>query len=123
MRQLILRVPVFNRQGRLPRKCIARDKTVELKFINMSSVAQSDHEIEIAFRKFLTSKLYLRRQEFAFTDPVSQVFELDSLNLMLIAFFLEKTYGIKLQKDDLLPGRFRTLSDFVSLVRTQTGGK
>lgn len=81
----------------------------------------STAEIETEFRKFLTAKLYLRKLDFQFTEAVAEVFELDSLNLMLVTFFLEKTYGIKLRKEDLSPEKFQFLSDFVKLVHDRAG--
>jgi acyl carrier protein len=57
-------------------------------------------------------------------DPDEDLLEqgiIDSLGLMKLISFMETTFGIKIDDEEVIPENFQSLSSMVSLVKRQMG--
>ena len=84
---------------------------------------QKTQTIEESVRQLMIERAWLEQQ-----DPVSDTDSLvdhgviDSLTMMELIGFLERTYGIQVTDDELIPENFETLSAIANFVN-QKGSK
>jgi acyl carrier protein len=83
----------------------------------MSIEAPDEAALEIA--RFVAVQLDDSRQvaDYLGSDPVKLTEALDSLALLELATFVEDTFGVQIQDDELVPENFATVADIVRVLQ------
>ncbi len=73
--------------------------------------------IEESVRQLMIERAWLEQQDsVSDTDSLVDHGVIDSLTMMELIGFLERTYGIQVTEDDLIPENFETLSAIAGFV-------
>lgn len=77
---------------------------------------------EADIRRFLSTELGHDLGRLSSRDSLLEAGVLDSLGVMRTVAFLEKTYGITVDEDELMPEYFDTLESIAALVASKKAG-
>ncbi len=78
---------------------------------------QKTQTIEESVRQLMIERAWLEQQDsVSDTDSLVDHGVIDSLTMMELIGFLERTYGIQVTDDELIPENFETLSAIASYV-------
>jgi acyl carrier protein len=81
--------------------------------------ADSSEEI----REFILKSFPLaRRKQIKDSDPLLKSGLVDSLGVLTVVAFLEQTFSIKIEDDELLPENFETIDEMVRFLQEKTNG-
>lgn len=85
----------------------------------MSIDASEEAALQIA--RFVTVQLDDSRSiaDFLGSQPVRLTEALDSLGLLELATFVEDTFGVQIQDDEIIPENFATVADVVGVLRVK----
>jgi acyl carrier protein len=78
--------------------------------------------VETAVRRFLADELGKDVSEVGDADSLLESGILDSIAVMQLVAFLEKTYGIKVADEDLMPENFDTIAAVCAFVARGRAG-
>jgi len=79
----------------------------------------TDQEIESTVRKFVTENFLFREGAEALSDTTSflETGLIDSTGVLELVFFIEKTFGIKVADEDMVPENLDSVRQVASYVR------
>ena len=79
----------------------------------------TDHEIESAVRKFITENFLFRDGAETLSDTTSFIETglIDSTGILELVFFIEKTFGIKVADEDMVPENLDSVRQVAAYVR------
>ena len=79
----------------------------------------TDHEIESAVRKFITENFLFRNGAEALSETASFIETglIDSTGILELVFFIEKTFGIKVADEDMVPENLDSVRQVAAYVR------
>ena len=78
--------------------------------------------VEATVRQFLTNDLGKDAARVGSADSLLESGTIDSVGVMQLVAFLEKTYGITVGDDDLMPENFDTLAAIAAFVSQRQAG-
>jgi len=78
--------------------------------------------VEAAVREFLTGELGKDTSAVGAGDSLLESGVIDSLAVVQLVAFIERTYGVKIEEDDLLPENFDSLSAIAAFVAQLRAG-
>ena len=78
--------------------------------------------VEAAVRQFLKNELGKDAQAVAREESLLESGTIDSVGVMQLVAFLEKTYGITVEDDDLMPDNFDTIAAISAFVERRQAG-
>lgn len=73
-------------------------------------------QVESAVREFLQNELHKDASGIGTSDSLLEAGMIDSVGVMQLVAFLERTYGITVGDDDLMPENFDTLQAISAFV-------
>jgi acyl carrier protein len=79
-------------------------------------------KIEDAVRSFIIEKLHGPPQQLTSDFPLIDRGVVDSLGIFRLVTFLEGTYGIKIEDEELAPEYFDTIRSIATLVESKVQG-
>jgi acyl carrier protein len=79
-------------------------------------------EVETAVRRFIVQEILFQRDENALKadDSLLERRIIDSAGMMELVSFLEKQYGIVIDRTDIVPENFETIQSIGQLVQTKS---
>jgi len=82
-------------------------------------------EVETAVRRFIVQELLFQRDENVLKadDSLLERRIIDSAGMMELVSFLEKQYGIVVDRTDIIPENFETIQSIGQLVKTKSRGQ
>ena len=78
--------------------------------------------VEAAVRGFLTNELGKDASQVGADDSLLESGTIDSMGVLQLVAFLETTYGIKIDDDDLMPDNFDTIAAIASFIERRQAG-
>ena len=78
--------------------------------------------VEAAVRTFLTNELGKDASQVGADDSLLESGTIDSMGVLQLVAFLETTYGIKIDDDDLMPDNFDTIAAIASFIERRQAG-
>jgi acyl carrier protein len=79
--------------------------------------------VESAVREFLQKELHKEMSTVGSDDSLLETGTIDSVGVMQLVTFLERTYGITVSDDDLMPDNFDTLRAISAFVEARQPGQ
>jgi acyl carrier protein len=78
--------------------------------------------VERAVRDFLRTELGKAEDSVGPEESLLESGTIDSMGVLQLVSFIEKTYGIKVEDDDLMPENFDTIAAIVSFIERRQAG-
>ena len=80
--------------------------------------------VEASVREFLTTQLHKNGRELGAEESLLESGTIDSMGVLQLVAFLEATYSVKVEDDDLVPENFDTIAAITAFVeRCQAGAR
>ena len=80
--------------------------------------------VEASVREFLTTQLHKNGRELGAEESLLESGTIDSMGVLQLVAFLEQTYSVKVEDDDLVPENFDTIAAITAFVeRCQAGAR
>ena len=82
-------------------------------------------QIEVRIREFIAGNLLFSQDGFPYADDVSFLREgiIDSLGVMELVEFVQKTFGVKVDQQEVTPDNFDSLAKLAAFVRRKAAAQ
>ena len=78
--------------------------------------------VERAVRNFLRNELGKAEESVGLEESLLESGTIDSMGVLQLVGFIEQTYGITVEDDDLMPENFDTIAAIVSFIERRQAG-
>src|SRR6266496_2679682 len=87
-------------------------------------VQKLNMQIEVKIREFIAANLLFSQDGFPYADAASFLQEgiIDSLGVMELVEFVQKTFGVKVEQQEVTPDNFDSVAKLTAFVRRKLNG-